>query len=456
MDFAEFLDDMKKADAFKTVDTCDIVTTVSYLLGQRDEIYHEHYPDYIGLVSKLKENVNANKIRYLCKLRTALLKNFKKTDVERKQLIPIDRMAWFDPKEIAQLRKWGIELVLANKMAKDYAYLFNELIDKNIDACKPLFPEWLNFDFIRDLFVIPKYNKSEVLVAEFEKYQGNKTLYPFQFYIHWNPVDEGNIFIADSKFLKILYAQHGEEFTDFTKCHDANEGTKRSIYDFINDAEHVIICVDCENSDPYKLYGALYNLDKEQTAKINKIVLYDDIHTSRAWDYIGTTTHIPVEHIEVERVVGAKSLVDLRMTAGVCKSHYKEHIDSFILCSSDSDFWGLISTLDDAQFLVMYEYDKCGKAIKDALDTKKIFHCSLDDFFSGNAQKLQEIVLKKELESRLPDIVGRDAWLITKELFSKARISVPDSEMRVFYNKYVKTLKLKIGPDGAFVIEIAA
>ena len=73
------------------------------------------------------------------------------------------------------------------------------------------------------------------------------------------------------------------------------------------------------------------------------------------------------------------------MTAGVCEAYYKDNIDSFILCSSDSDYWGLISSVKDAHFLVMYEYSKCGQSIKDALTKRCIFHCSIDDFYTGNA-----------------------------------------------------------------------
>lgn len=108
-------------------------------------------------------------------------------------------------------------------------------------------------------------------------------------------------------------------------------------------------------------------------SKIEKIILYDDYHTSCGWDWLEKFIHIPVFHEEVERVTDRKSLVDIKMTAGVCEAYYKDNIDSFILCSSDSDYWGLISSVKDAHFLVMYEYSKCGQSIKDALTKRCIF-----------------------------------------------------------------------------------
>ena len=140
------------------------------------------------------------------------------------------------------------------------------------------------------------------------------------------------------------------------------------------------------------------------------------------------------------------------MAVGVSKAYFKDEIDSFILCSSDSDFWGLISSLPEARFLVMYEYSKCGKAIKEALDSRGIFHCAMDDFYMENAGDLQKIVLKKVLEKYLPNVVGENGWELTRQIYSDAYITAGEKEMRRFYEKYIKTLRLKIGDDGRFYV----
>ena len=38
------------------------------------------------------------------------------------------------------------------------------------------------------------------------------------------------------------------------------EDTKENIYEFIRESMRVVIVVDCENSDVYKLYGVLKKL----------------------------------------------------------------------------------------------------------------------------------------------------------------------------------------------------
>ena len=88
------------------------------------------------------------------------------------------------------------------------------------------------------------------------------------------------------------------------------------------------------------------------------INLFDDVHTSSAWDYISDIIDIPVEHFETERVLENKSLVDMSMALQISKEYYENDVKSAILVSSDSDFWGLIKQLPRARFLVLNEFRK--------------------------------------------------------------------------------------------------
>ena len=53
--------------------------------------------------------------------------------------------------------------------------------------------------------------------------------------------------------------------------------------------------------------------------KIQERMLFDDTHTTDGWDYIEKFIKIPIEHIEVERSADNKSLVDMKVMAGVFK-----------------------------------------------------------------------------------------------------------------------------------------
>lgn len=96
-----------------TVDTKEIVTTVGYLIGVRKNILEQCFDEeYHDLLQQLYADKDATVIRYLCKLRTALMQKFKKTDGEmRFNLQNINKFDWFDQENIEQLEKWGFEIV---------------------------------------------------------------------------------------------------------------------------------------------------------------------------------------------------------------------------------------------------------------------------------------------------------------------------------------------------------
>jgi len=441
-----------------TVDTKELVCTIAYLIGVKKHIiincFEQECPD---VIERLLADNNAMIIRYLSKIRTTLFLKFKHTDDEmRYNLKNLNTIEPYDHENIKKLEKAGISLIKPNYRSELYMLDITRLIIEHIDGCSHLFPGWINWAYIRDLFSVPKYTKPGVMKQEFEKFISNILYYPFQMYIHWKPADYGSILYNDGKFLNILYQQHNDTFDDFSKHKDAHSETKNNIYDFINSGNRIAIAVDCENSDVFKLYGVLKNLKSQELQKIDKIVLYDDCHTTSGWDWLEPFSSIPVEHIEVERVQNHKSLVDIKMTAGVCKDFYENCIDSFILFSSDSDFWGLITSLPKASFLVMYEYSKCGQAIKDALSENDIYYCSIDDFYTGNIDDLKRAVLFSELEKYFPRITEFNGLELARLVHENTRITASEKEIEIFYNKYIRTLRLACDYDGNFKIVIAS
>ena len=110
--------------------------------------------------------------------------------------------------------------------------------------------------------------------------------------------------------------------------------------------------------DPYRFSATLKAIDEETAKKINKIILIDDVNASLAWRYFENRTSIEVTHIMIERVLSNKSLVDVRLTAEASREHYKNNVDSFVLVSSDSDYYALIEAMPDARFLVVLEKEK--------------------------------------------------------------------------------------------------
>lgn len=212
--------------------------------------------------------------------------------------------------------------------------------------------------------------------------------------------------------------------------------------------------VDCENSDPYRLVAALKGLDADVTQKVSKIILFDDVHTVNAWRILESHTEIPVEHVMTERVMQSKSLVDIEMTARTCMEHYRNLVDSFIIVSSDSDYWGLITSLPEARFLMMIEREKCGPDMKAALANSGIFYCYIDDFYDANSESIKKNALFNEIYRALDEALQ----LNVNEMFHKAltatRINMTPAEQRQFFDKYIKKMHLVIDEDGNASIEL--
>lgn len=438
------------------VETKNVVGTMAYLIGVKKDVWYDWYGAACpALLEELDNNESAQAIRYLCKIRTSLMRNFKATDqaiiYDYKNL---DTLQYYDTVDIKKLQSWGYEVLLFNKRASDYSVHINKLIRENINRCQNLFPDWIKWEYIRELFVYQKCDSDAGNKKEFTKFMENIDCYPFKLYIHWEPKEVGNLLYNDGKFLELLYQSHKDSIGDDSKYKTATTAIKNSIYDFINNSEQTALVVDCENSDVYKLYGMLRSLDQDAIGKIKKIILYDDIHTNDGWDYIERFTNIPVEHVEVERVMDHKSLVDIRMVSGICREFYKNDIDSFIMLSSDSDYCGLFSSLPEANFLVVFEYEKCSYAMKEKLSEDGIHYCSLDDFCTGYIEDFKKAVLKSELKKRLPELLKWNGKELARHIYEQARIKADDNEIMIFYNKYIKTLKLVTDEDGNFSYEM--
>jgi hypothetical protein len=437
--------------------TYTIVSKVAYLIGVPLRIFeNEHEPPKLEIYCELEKNKSARIIRNLCRLRTEIELNFKAINnrmlYEYKNLYSLPDLISMEC--IEQLSADGISIIKSNHTLAQYIIEINQLLSNRINNCREVFPIWINWEYIRDLFIMPDgFNEAGAADAAAVYYE-YKRYYPYQVYINWPPSDEGNILYSDKKFVMLLYQWHNDEFKDFSKVSDAGDAIKGGIYDFLQDSEKTVIVVDCENSDPYKLCATLRNLDSNALDKIVKIILYDDVHSASAWKILSTCIKTPVEHILIERVKQSKSLVDIRLTGGAFREFYEHNVDSFIIVSSDSDYWGLISALPEARFLVMVEHGKCGPDIKSALANSGIFYCYLDDFYSGNANDLKLNALIREIYHYLDSSFHLNVNDMMEEAYRITRAEMSDAEKQQFFNKYIKPMHLVIGKEGNVSIEL--
>ncbi len=437
--------------------TYELVSKLAYLIGVPKRIFEkEHEAPKMETYKLLETNKNARIIRNLCIMRTSIERNFKKiNDAMRMDFRGLANMPEYIPREnLDQLSEDGVNFIKKSS-SKLYQHIIelNRLISDRINNCKNIFPIWINWEYVKELFIMPNGLTEQGTKAAAELYYGHRMSYPYQTYINWTPSDEGNILYNDKKFVTLLYRWHGDYFTEYSRVSDAGDYIKNNIYDFINASEKTVLVVDCENSDPYKLCATLRNLDFEIMRKISSIILFDDVHTATAWKILEAYTNIPVERNMIERLKQDKSLVDMQLAARACKEHYQNNVDSIVIVSSDSDYWALITSLPDVKFLMMIEREKCGPDMKSALESSGIFYCYLDDFYSGNSDDIKRSALFGEMKRYIDDAVHLNAYDMFGAALRNTRIEMSHAERQQFYDKYIKQMSLTIDDDGTVLID---
>ncbi len=441
-----------------TDSTYDIVSKVAYLIGVPLRVFENpHEPPKMEIYMVLNKDKNARIIRHLSILRTSIERGFGHISEKMKyQYKSILNMPEHIPQEsINQLAADGINFYKKSSTKLVHHIIeINRIISDRVNNCKNIFPLWINWSYIRDMLVMPNGLTEEGTKQAVTPYFDHMDRYPYRIYINWIPDDNGNILFNDKKFVTLLYQQHNDYFTEYNRVSDAGSFVKTGVYDFIDDAEKVVMAVDCENSDPYRLCATLKGLDQDVIGKIQKIMLFDDVNTVDAWRILESHTRIPVEHIMTERVKRTKSLVDIELTAMTCMEHYKNHVDSFIIVSSDSDYWGLISSLPDARFLVMIEREKCGPDMKAAMANSGIFYCYIDDFYSGNSEDIKKNALFTELYKQLDNALKLNAYEMLETALAATRIEMTPAAKRQFFDRHIKRMNLVMDEAGNVSIEL--
>lgn len=467
-----------------------IVSKIAFLIGVRKDLLEKEDLNFDKeAVDELFNDSKALIIRRLCFLRRQFFQNYAEISSRRGNFVPLDNMDdVFSKEAIEYLRTNGIEVA----QVKNFGYFnptvncayINQYIVENINDIKKFFPEWINFEYIKKLFVLPDCNagpkgqliekKGKMIVKRIHEYRlaylEQRKQYPYGIFLNW-PIkfreNDGNVLYNDAKFLKLLYALNGDIFKATEYVIDAKKRDKKSVYDFLDNAVNIAIFVDCENADPYMFIATLLNLDKESISKVKKIYLIDDIHTSPAWDYVQQVCDIPIEHKETERILQNKSLVDIVMTATIMEAYYKEHMESIIVASSDSDFWGVVVSIPSANFYVLNERRITSATTIEILDAHKINHCYMDDFALDKVQEFKQKLLFKLLKNKIDEFNKTGVWNgslnvneLIDELFTTAQISLAKEqfqlEKEMFIKKYLKAglIVKPVEVDGKLVLQM--
>lgn len=437
----------------------ELVSRVAYLCGVDEKYFGTDQQQFlIGIFRKFQLYDRALLIRSLCRLRTAIEVNFKKlNDAMFKEGRSFFALTEYYPKDALDfVEEKGIRLPTRTKQLTDVLCEINRTISDRINNCRDLLPTWIKWDYIKELFIMPNGQKREGTQAAANLFYDNKSFYPFSVWINWKPHNVGNLFANDFRFAQELYSWHKETFLDVSNLSDVSAEIKGRIYNFINQSHTVILVVDCENADPYSLCAMFNCIDDEQANKISKIILYDDPQAPSGWRFFEKHVNIQPEKIEhnmIKRILDNKSLLDVKLTSRVTREFYKHCVDSFVLVSSDSDFWGLIEELPDARFLVMLEHRKSSRELKKVLDESGIFYCYTDDFYTGLDNSLRMEAMLSEFNAFF-DTHAFNVKELFEEVLTRTRVEMQDGEKSQFYDKYLRQLELKVEKNGDVRIQL--
>ena len=132
-----------------------------------------------------------------------------------------------------------------------------------------------------------------------------------------------------------------------------NGALDKYVVKFLEQTETEVF-IDCDNSDFFKVVNFLKVLEGYKTIKGIKLIV--DLKSNFLWKvfkelYQGT---IPITTVQVQRIKENKSVADVVLTKEICESYYTRNLRQAVIVSSDSDFFGLITTLSDLSFCIAY------------------------------------------------------------------------------------------------------
>ena len=430
------------------VNVYTIVSKVAYLIGAEERLFKDGDNLRYEIFSEMDEISEAKIFRALNIIRTGVMKNFKEINAriyyDMKNLDSFPE--YIDQNALSFLSEHGIKVLKANTRADEYVFIISKLINERAaEMVKICFPVWIKPEYLKSIFTVKCGNKKEgkALAQTFSSKLNN---YPYQMFLNFE-ASEGNILFNDGKFLDLLYRKNRDKFTDSSKVNDISSVAKDAFQEFLEAADAIHIVVDCENADVFKVYSMLEGLKKaypkDLFKKIKKIKLYDDIHTSSAWKLLQRFTDITIDHILSARIKEDKSLVDTRLTAGVCDSYHVDHIHDFILVSSDSDFFGLIEARPECNFHLTVERKNVSNYVIDAMDEYDASFCYIDDFCTGNLENLYMDAMRLEIR----EFLEKKTYIDLQRLFStaahNARLDISPSEVESYCNKYSKDIHIE-------------
>lgn len=435
-----------------------LVCFIAYLTGVREDILNNHYGKTdSSLLSQLQQDIVATKVRHLCQLRTNIIANCDRVISSYLGLNSETQFAEDFKKKLEQI---VVSSEYVHDNAEDVAKTLNE-INKEIKMLLPsltgYIPDWVDKKVIYSLFLFNNFTEVCDVRTANRNYHRNINKYPYQVYINLDVGKIcGNLFVNDKHFLTTVYEICGCKVPEEVSQKPDNVAQNNTnIHEFLKSSTRgTTIIVDCENADVYKLYAFLQSLSADELKLIQRILLFDDEHTTDTWKLLQEFSVIDVRYTNVERVIESKSVVDLRVCSETCREYYAYGIDRFLIVASDSDYCTLFKALPGATFFVLYEEHKMSAKILDSMTALGVKYASIDSYSEIDIKDLKDNALKAELSKYLNTLLSVSLEHLTYEIYKNCRIRESEEAEFEYIKKLINSAQIKIDDAGTLRVVV--
>ena len=393
--------------------TNDIVSTFSYLIGVDKKYFREKEIENtfasIEKYNSLEHIKSAKIVRSLCLIRNGFMNNFGRIlELVNGSGAGIHGLyEYVDKEAIVYLESAGIKFKYQT-WAANYIIEINKYLSDRINNCKSLFPDFIKWDYLRDLFIMPDGTTDYGCKAQSEIYYANKTCYPFFCYMNWKRICEerGKCLYNDFLFLTNLYEDNKDKFDRQELVSDNSENNNNAVAEFLLKG-NVEIIIDCENANPFFIYSFLNGISSDEHKNISKVIMFNDLNASTAWKALPKRfDDIEFEEVLCDRMLDRKSMVDIRLISRTMKEYYENNIRSFILVSSDSDFYGMIEELPNANFMLVVQRKMSSYIFRETAVNSGISYIYSEDYPYSEAYDFIKSVIKADFRKTIEEKWG--------------------------------------------------
>ena len=210
------------------------------------------------------------------------------------------------------------------------------------------------------------------------------------------------------------------------------------------------VLIDADNASRTAMKDVMAEVAVYGTPTIKRI--YGDWTSPNMSTWKSILLETAITPIQQYSYTTGKNATDSAMIIDAMDILYSGNCDGFVLVSSDSDYWGLISAMPEVRFFVMVESEKCSPTIKNALINAGISYCYIDDFCTGNSNDIKVAAVLREVRQKLDQAFHLNVRDILDEACRATRADMTTAEKNQFYDKYIKTMHVDISPNGEATI----